>query len=52
MGRKSKRKHNLDPEDVAKADKKEITSLCSQLLESKYGLLIGSFGMGFNGKAM
>ncbi|XP_071787980.1 actin-histidine N-methyltransferase-like [Asterias amurensis] len=33
MGRKSKRKHNLDPEDVAKADKKEITSLCSQLLE-------------------
>ncbi|XP_038075017.1 actin-histidine N-methyltransferase-like [Patiria miniata] len=33
MGRKSRRKYNQDPEDVAKADKKEITSLCSQILE-------------------
>ncbi|XP_022097966.1 histone-lysine N-methyltransferase setd3-like isoform X2 [Acanthaster planci] len=33
MGRKSRRKYNPDPEDTAKADKKEITALCSQILE-------------------
>lgn len=33
MGRKSKRKHHPDPEDVAKADRKELNSLCTQLLE-------------------
>ena len=39
MGRKSKRKHHPDPEDVAKADRKEINSLCGQLLEGMHILL-------------
>ena len=39
MGRKSKRKHHPDPEDVAKADRKEINSLCGQLLEGMQVLL-------------
>ena len=36
MGRKSKRKHHPDPEDVAKADRKELNSLCTQLLEGQF----------------
>ena len=39
MGRKSKRKHHPDPEDVAKADRKELNSLCTQLLEGQFKIL-------------